>query len=113
MSSNAARRRIKQRRTTKRPQPPATPREWLRSAILPRSLAAQLDDIEAKRVLEEVADLCELMAQHVGAMTDAFLVIAGWFLSSDNMKSAARRFVFSGARSYTWQPGRQRTISSL
>jgi hypothetical protein len=71
MSSNAARCRIKQRRTTKRPQPPATPREWLRSAILPRSLAAQLDDIEAKRVMEEVADRCELMAQHVGAMTDA------------------------------------------
>jgi hypothetical protein len=71
MSSNAARRRIKQRRTTKRPQPPATPREWLRSAILPRSLAAQLDDIEAKRVMEEVADDCELIAQDLGAIIDS------------------------------------------
>jgi hypothetical protein len=77
MSSNAAHHRIEQRRTTERPQPPATPWEWLRSAIFPRSLAAQLDDIEAKRVLEEVADHRELMAQHVGAMTDAFLDIAG------------------------------------
>jgi hypothetical protein len=47
------------------------PREWLNSAILARSLAAQLGDIEAKRILEQVADDCELIAQDVGAIIDS------------------------------------------
>jgi len=47
------------------------PRDWLNSAILARSLAAQLGDIAAKRVLEEVADDCERIAQDVGAVIDS------------------------------------------
>jgi hypothetical protein len=44
----------------------ATPKDWLASAIYARSLASQLSDTDAKRVLEEVADDCELMPQRVG-----------------------------------------------
>jgi hypothetical protein len=50
---------------------PVTPRDWLKSAILARALAAQLGDIEAKRALEEVADDCELIAQDLGAIIDS------------------------------------------
>jgi hypothetical protein len=34
-------------------------------------LAPQLGDIEAKRVMEEVADDCELIAQDLGATIDS------------------------------------------
>jgi hypothetical protein len=43
-----------------------TPKDWSRSAIAARAIAARLADPEAKRVMEEAADDCELIAQAVG-----------------------------------------------
>jgi ketopantoate reductase len=45
-----------------------TPQDWLTSAIAARSVAAHLSDPEARKVMEEVADECESIAQDVGAI---------------------------------------------
>jgi hypothetical protein len=46
------------------------PGDWLRKAIAARSVPAQLTDSEAKRVMEEVANECEQIAQDVGALSE-------------------------------------------
>jgi hypothetical protein len=54
-------------------RPRLTPRDWLQTAIDARAIAAQLTDPYAKRVMEETADECELIAQDVGEIVDALL----------------------------------------
>jgi hypothetical protein len=50
-----------------------TPRDWLQTAIDARAIAAQLTDPYAKRVMEETADECELIAQDIGEIAAGLL----------------------------------------
>ena len=49
------------------------PRAWLALAISARAIAARLDDPDAKKVMEDVADECEQTAQNVGERIDTML----------------------------------------
>jgi hypothetical protein len=49
---------------------PRAPRDWLQAAIDVRGIAAVVMNHDAKRLLEDLADDCELMAQKVGQTVD-------------------------------------------
>ena len=46
------------------------PREWLKVAIRVRAFAIHVDDPGTKRMMEELADECERIAQGVGELME-------------------------------------------